>query len=84
MNALERRSIQRKGWLGLAVFAAIPIVGVALLTASFSLLMVVLLGGVLLGAFALGGGLLKRQLQAGKRNRVIQGSISPRGTIQPR
>ena len=72
MNALERRSVQRKGWLGLAVFAVIPVVGVLLLSASFSLFMVVLLGGLLLGAFTLDGALLKRQLQAGKRGAVIE------------
>ena len=68
MNGIQRRSVQRKGWMGLAVFAAIPLVGVALLTASFSLFMVILLSVLLLGAFSLGGFLLRQQLQATKRN----------------
>lgn len=84
MNTLERRSVQRKGWFGLAVFAAIPLVGVALLTASFDLFMVVLLATLLLGTFALGGALLWRQLQAGKHGRAGE-TVSPlHGTIQPR
>ena len=69
MNALERRSIQRKGWLGLAVFAAIPVVGIAMLTASYSLFMIMLLAALLVGVFGLGGALLKQQLQAGKQPR---------------
>ena len=68
MNATQRRSIQRKGWLGLAVFAAIPLIGVGLLTASFSLFMVVLLAALLLGAFSLGGFLLRRQIQSIRRD----------------
>ncbi len=68
MNAIQRRSIQRKGWLGLAVFAAIPLIGVGLLTASFSLFMVVLLAALLLGAFSLGGILLRRQIQSTRRD----------------
>ena len=68
MNAIERRSVQRKGWLGLAIFAAIPLIGVGLLTASFSLFMVLLLAALLLGAFSLGGVLLRRQIQSARRD----------------
>lgn len=80
MNALERRSVQRKGWLGLAVLAAIPVIGIALLTASFSLFMVILLGIVLLGAFVTGGVLLRWQFRFGKRENTIAG-VGPQSGI---
>lgn len=66
-NALDRRSLQRKGWLGLAAFAAIPVVGLVLLSASLSLFTVVLLSTVVVGAFAAGFALLSQKLRGGKR-----------------
>ena len=84
MNALQRRSVQRRGWLGLAVFAAIPVIGIALLTASFSLFMVVLLAALLLGAFGLGGALLRRQLRGGDRRDAVQIIQPTRDTLRPR
>ena len=84
MNALERRSVQRKGWLGLGVFALIPVVGIALFTASMSLFFAILLGVILVGTFAIGGFMLKRQLQLGKRGNTIEGVSAPRDTFRPR
>lgn len=84
MNAYERRSIQRKGWLGLAGFAAVPLVGIILLSASFSLFMILLLAALLLGAFALGGMLLTLQLRAGQRVHAVAMQRSPRSAMRRR
>ncbi len=73
MNALQRRSVQRKGWLGLAAFAAIPLVGVAMLSASMSLFMVVLLGTLLAGAYAAGLALLSMKLGSGDQELATRG-----------
>ncbi len=54
MNAMERRSVQQKGWLGFAVLAGLPMIGVLMLSASLSLFLVALLISLLCGAFAVG------------------------------
>ena len=67
MHAIERRSIERKGWLGLTALAAVPVVGVLLLSASLSLFFVVLLSLLLCGAVAVGLALLSAKLRDAKR-----------------
>ncbi len=69
MNAMERRSVQQKGWLGLAVLASLPVIGVVMLSASLSLFLVVLLILLLCGAFAVGFALLSAKLRAKGQHR---------------
>ena len=67
MTAIERRSFERKGWAGLAVLAAIPLVGVTLLSASINLFFSVLLAMVLLATAAVGVTLLRWKLKTNLR-----------------
>ncbi len=71
MTALTRRTFQRNGRIGLALFAAVPIIGVLLLSASLSLFMVVLLVLLLAGAFAAGFALLTRKLRSGNPSQTV-------------
>ncbi len=68
MNAIERRSVQQKGWLGLTVLAALPVMGVLMLSTSLSLFLVVLLVVLLCSAFAVGFALLSAKLRVRQQN----------------
>ena len=64
MTVIERRSFERKGWAGLAALAAVPLLGVTLLSASMNLFFSVLLATVLLATAAIGITLLRWKLKA--------------------
>lgn len=76
MNAMERRSVQRKsmqrnGCIGFACLVALAAGGVSLLSASLSLFFVVLLAALLCGAFAVGFALLPAKLRVRAEHRGL-------------
>lgn len=66
MDILERRSTQRRGWLGLGALVTLIALAITILTVSVSLFFAVLIGLLLLAAFTAGSVLLLQQLAAGK------------------
>ena len=66
MDTLERRSLQRRGWLGLGALLTFIALGITILTVSVSLFFAVLIGLLLLAAFTAGSVLLLQQLAARK------------------
>ena len=72
MNLIERRSIQRKSWLGLIALAAVPVIGIVLLSASLSLFFVVLLTLLLCGAFLAGFALLSAKFRFRKHSAALE------------
>ena len=64
MDLSQRRSIQRKDWLGLGSLLLLLLLGITLFTVSISLFFAVLIGLLLVGAFVVGFTLLFHQLAA--------------------
>ncbi len=71
MNLRERRSMQRKGWVGLVALAALPLGGVMLLSGRMSLFFVAMVAALLCVLFATGFALLYVKLKASAADRQL-------------
>ena len=71
MNLSERRSMQRRGWIGLLALTALPVGGVTLLSGRMSLFFVALVAALLCLAFAAGFALLYADLRARAAGRRV-------------
>ncbi len=71
MTIRERRSVQRRGWMGLVALAALPLGGVLLLSGRMSLFFVAVVAALLCVLFATGFALLYAKLRAGAADRRL-------------
>ena len=77
MNLRERRSMQRRGWIGLVVLAALPIGGIMLLSGRLSLFFVAVVAALLCTAIAISLVLLYANVRVWVENRRVAASGKP-------
>ena len=71
MTLNERRSVQRRGWIGLLALTALPVGGVTLLSGRMSLFFVAMVAALLSIAFAAGFVILCADLRARAESRRV-------------
>ncbi len=71
MNLRERRSMQRRGWMGFLALTSLPIAGVTLLSGRLSLFFVAAVAAMLCALFAVGFTLLYTDLRARAKTRQL-------------